>query len=251
MTDHWLGTLWDTLDVLDGWKDTLVILTTDHGTMLGEHDYWMKNAMPVYNEIARIPLIVHLPADQGAGTRVTALTQTTDIMPTVLDYFGAPPPPHLHGTSLRPALEANAPMHDAIVYGYFGMAINVTDGCCTYFRNPVAQSTTLYAYTAMPTTFHNFMSREDLAQAQMGRFLGHTYNIPVYKVPQQGRPPHRHGATEPYEPVHELFDLTTDPAQTQPLTNTDRERHYRDLIRTHLARIHAPEGHLQRLGLPT
>jgi arylsulfatase A-like enzyme len=61
MTDHWLGRLWDKLDALDAWQDTIVILTTDHGSMLGEHHYWMKNSMPVYNEIARIPLIIHLP----------------------------------------------------------------------------------------------------------------------------------------------------------------------------------------------
>jgi arylsulfatase A-like enzyme len=249
MTDHWLGKLWDTLDELDGWKDTMVVLTTDHGTMLGEHEYWMKNAMPVYNEIAHIPLIVHLPGDRRAGARISAMTQTTDIMPTFLDYFGVPVPPYLHGTSLRPALEADNPVHDSIIYGYFGMALNVTDGRCTYFRNPIAESTTLYAYTAMPTTFHNFMSRDDLAQAQMGRFLGHTYNIPVYRVPQQGRPPHRHSVTEPWTPIHELFDIITDPAQEHPLTDPDRERHYCDRIRAHLDRAHAPEGHIERLGL--
>ena len=55
------------------------------------------------------------PADRPSAGRSSAraaasaaLTQTTDIMPTFLDYFGAPVPPHLHGTSLRPALEADA-----------------------------------------------------------------------------------------------------------------------------------------------
>ncbi len=128
MTDHWLGRLWDKLDELDAWRDTVVVLTTDHGSMLGEHQYWMKNAMPVYNEIAHIPLIVHLPGSARAGTRVSALTQTTDLMPTMLDWFNAPPPPHVHGTSLRPALEAGEAVHDSIIYGYFGMALNATDG---------------------------------------------------------------------------------------------------------------------------
>ena len=68
----------------------MVVLTTDHGTMLGEHRYWMKNLMPVYNEIAHIPLIVHVPGDRRAGDRIAALTQTTDLMPTFLDFFGAP-----------------------------------------------------------------------------------------------------------------------------------------------------------------
>jgi arylsulfatase A-like enzyme len=227
----------------------MVVLTTDHGSMLGEHAYWMKNAMPVYNEIAHIPLIVHLPSDQRAGSRLSALTQTTDIMPTFLDYYGAPVPPHLHGMSLRPALESNEAAHDAIIYGYFGMAVNATDGRFTYFRNPVQAETKLYAYTAMPTTFHSFIAREDLAQAEMGRFLGHTYNIPVFKIPQTGKPPHHHSATGTYTPRHELFDLATDPAQDRPLDDAEREEHLCGVIRSHLARVHAPEGHLERLGL--
>ena len=249
MTDHWLGRLWDTLDAQDAWRDTMVVLTTDHGTMLGEHEYWMKNAMPVYNEIAHIPLIVHLPGSARAGTRVSALTQTTDLMPTFLDYCGAPLPPYLHGASLRPALEVDQTIHDSLIYGYFGMALNATDGRFTYFRNPAAAETKMYAYTAMPTAFHGFMSREELARAETGRFLGHTYNIPVYKVPQTGKPPLRADATGAYEPRHELFDLTTDPAQDHPLDDPEQERRFRDLLRTHLARVHAPEEHLERLGL--
>jgi len=253
MTDHWLGKLWDTLDAQGLWQDTLVVLTTDHGTMLGEHQYWMKNMMPVYDEIARIPLIVHLPSAQRAGARVSALTQSTDLMPTYLDYFDAPVPPHLHGTSLRPALEADQAVHDSIMYGYFGMALNVTDGHHTYFRNPVQEESTVYAYTAMPTQFHGFMPREQLADAEMGRFLSHTYNIPLYKVPQKTVGPHRHGGnTGPngeYVPFHELFDVVADPRQERPLSDPAQESRCCDLLRAHLERVKAPEGHRERLGL--
>jgi arylsulfatase A-like enzyme len=272
MTDRWLGKLWDQLDALDRWRDTVVILTTDHGTMLGEHEYWMKNAMPVYNEIARIPLIVHLPGSARAGTRVSALTQSTDLMPTILDWCGAPPAPHAHGTSLRPALEADQPVHDSLIFGYFGMALNATDGRHVYFRNPAILDATLYAYTAMPTGFHDFLPREQLAQAELGRFLGHTYNIPVYKIPQPGKLPlGLHGPTdrrareqgypltslsatappadEPYTPRHELFDLAADPAQHHPLADPAREARFLALLRDHLARVHAPAEHYPRLGL--
>jgi arylsulfatase A-like enzyme len=261
MTDHWLGRLWDAMDELGRWEDTMVVLTTDHGTMLGEHQYWMKNQMPVYNEIARIPLIVHLPGSRRAGARINALTQSTDLMPTFLDYLGAPAPPHLHGASLRPALEADRAVHDSLIFGYFGMALNATDGRHVYLRNPVAPETTVYAYTSMPTQFHGFMSREELAHAEMGRFLGHTYNIPVYKVPQGGRqptgrvgqPPHRHGgyldASGAYDPHHELFDLAADPAQQAPLRDDALEGRFRDLLRAQLARVRAPEEQFARLGL--
>jgi hypothetical protein len=233
----------------------------------------MKNLMPVYNEIARIPLIVHLPGDRQAGSRVTALTQTTDLMPTFLDYFGAPVPPHPHGTSMRPALEGNAAVHDSIVYGYFGMALNATDGQYTYFRNPIEPESTVYAYTSMPTQFHSFIPREELAQAQMGRFLSHTYNVPLYKVPQKGRPPLRARKDvdradalntappapggflppalprEGYDPQHELFDLVTDLGQERPLANAALEGRFVELMRAQLTRLAAPDEQYVRLGL--
>lgn len=48
MTDHWVGKILDTLEALGLYDETLIVFTTDHGTMLAEHDYWMKNIMPMY-----------------------------------------------------------------------------------------------------------------------------------------------------------------------------------------------------------
>lgn len=54
MTDRQAGYILEKLDELRLWDDTLVVFTTDHGTMLAEHGYWMKNFMPMYNEIVRL-----------------------------------------------------------------------------------------------------------------------------------------------------------------------------------------------------
>ncbi|TVQ29610.1 MAG: hypothetical protein EA382_00025, partial [Spirochaetaceae bacterium] len=86
MADHWLGKLLDRFDELGLWEDTQVILTTDHGHLLGEHGYWAKNYMFDYNELAHIPLMIARPG--VAPGRCAALTQTIDLMPTLLDTFG-------------------------------------------------------------------------------------------------------------------------------------------------------------------
>src|ERR1044071_4824934 len=100
--------------------------------------------MPVYNEIAHIPLIVHLPGDARAGRRVAGLTQTTDLMPTFLDYFGAPTPPHPRGAPPRPprparwprpALEGAHGAHAPLISGSLGMGVSAPAGRHTYFRN--------------------------------------------------------------------------------------------------------------------
>lgn len=247
MTDSWLGRIWQVLDDLGMWDDTLVVLTTDHGTMLAEHQYWMKLYMPAYNEIAQLPLLMHLPGSKHRGRRITALTQATDLMPTLLDYFGVGRPPHLHGTSMLPVVERDRMIHDVVLYGYFGMAINVTDGRWTYFRNPVEESQTLYAYTAMPTQFHSFMPRERLEKAEMGRFLCHTYNVPLYKVPMPGHNPMRHESN--HGPLHELFDLTVDPGQETPVEDPAAEARVCELLKSELARVKAPAEQLTRVGL--
>jgi hypothetical protein len=171
-------------------------------------------------------------------------------MPTFLDYFGVPPPPHVHAASLRPVLEGEGVVHDTVLYGYFGMAVNVTDGRYTYFRNPVEEHTRIYAYTAMPSQYLSFMPRERLADAEMGRFLCHTYNVPLYKVPMTGRAPLHHRRQDgSYEPFHELFDVEADPTQDRSLDDPALEGRLCDLIRQHLERVQAPPGHLDRLGL--
>jgi arylsulfatase A-like enzyme len=248
MTDHWLGKLWDAMDAHDLWRDTLVILTTDHGSMLGEHDAWLKNAMPVYNEIAHIPCIAHLPGSRNAGSRVTTLTQTTDLMPTFLDWFDAPTPPHVHGRSLRPVLESGDTVHDSVIYGYFGMALNVTDGCHTYFRNPIERNATIHHHTTMPTTFHGFLPRAQLAQADCGRYLRHAYDIPVYRIPATGQVP-LGNTSDPYVPRHDLYNIRSDPGQAHPLQDPDLERHFCETLRAHLQRVDAPGEHVARLGL--
>ena len=108
LCDELLGRMLDYFDEHDLWKDTALILTTDHGFLLGEHDWWAKNRMPLYEEISHIPLFVHHPAFAGqAGTRRSSLTQTIDLMPTFCELFGAEIPAEVQGKSLLPLLAAD------------------------------------------------------------------------------------------------------------------------------------------------
>jgi len=59
--DHYFGQLLDYFNRHDLWRDTALILSTDHGFLLAEHDWWGKNLQPYYTEISHIPLIVHHP----------------------------------------------------------------------------------------------------------------------------------------------------------------------------------------------
>jgi arylsulfatase A-like enzyme len=82
MCDTYLGKILDLMDEKDMWKDTMLIITTDHGFLLGEKDWWAKGVQPIYNEIAQIPLFIWDPRSAKKNERREALVQTTDIVPT-------------------------------------------------------------------------------------------------------------------------------------------------------------------------
>ena len=59
--DHYLGKLLDFMDQHGLWDDTMRIVTTDHGFLLGEHGWWGKNRPPFYEELPHIPLFIWDP----------------------------------------------------------------------------------------------------------------------------------------------------------------------------------------------
>ncbi len=90
------------------YDDTLIVLTADHGEMLGDHHMWGKQT--VYDPAYHIPLIIRDPANPAQhGSVVTAASETTDITPTILDLIGGQVPTVMDGRSLRPFLEGREP----------------------------------------------------------------------------------------------------------------------------------------------
>jgi arylsulfatase len=81
---------------------TVVVLTSDHGESLGEHDYYFDHGENVFDPSLRIPLVVALPG--AKPYRSDALASTLDLVPTVLDAVKVSYPPNLSGRSLLPAV---------------------------------------------------------------------------------------------------------------------------------------------------
>lgn len=99
--DAGLGEALEALTELGLAEETLVLFTADRGWPLGEHGLVGEYRPWLHEELIHVPLILRLPGQQEAGRRVSALTQTIDVMPTLLDAFGLPLP-RTHGFSLLP-----------------------------------------------------------------------------------------------------------------------------------------------------
>ena len=247
--DDQLGRLLDEFDANDHWKDTAIILTTDHGFMLSEHNWWGKNQMPFYDEIARIPLIVAHP-DLAPGARL-ALTQTTDIMPTLLDLFDITPPQDVRGASVMPlARGIKDSIRDLAIFGIYAGAVNATDGKYMYFRYPDQMTSTgMFEYTLMPMHNYNLFEPPELAKATLHPGFDFTKGVPVLKVPalpDAKRSPRQGGF---YDAQTRLFDMEVDPQQQNPFRDPATENLLCAAIAREMARHDAPPELYQRWDL--
>jgi len=83
-------------------KNTVIVFTSDHGYHMGEHGYWQKTTL--FENAARVPLIIATPSTTNAGATTTALAEMIDFYPTLADLCSIKPPTPLSGVSLAPVM---------------------------------------------------------------------------------------------------------------------------------------------------
>ena len=112
LVNKWIGYVLDKIEELGLFDDSVVIFTSDHGMFVGEHNRTGKSNIhaedervwPLYEEISHIPLLIAAPEVAG-GRRVSALTQSVDLLPTLMALTGVEKSGlGMHGHSLEPLL---------------------------------------------------------------------------------------------------------------------------------------------------
>ncbi|MHC4992979.1 MAG: sulfatase family protein [Planctomycetota bacterium] len=113
--DHHVGRVLDDLAAKGRREDTVVVIVSDHGQGLGDHDWWTHGIL--YQEQIKAPLIIRSPGT-AAGRRVDHLVRTIDIAPTILDVAGLDPRRLAgpDGVSLRTMLAGGAPDPGHVAY---------------------------------------------------------------------------------------------------------------------------------------
>ena len=86
--------------------DTLIVVTADHGELLGQHGIYTH--VNLYEANIHIPLILRCPSRLQGGKRIKGFASQVDILPTILDLAGISEVPQVDGLSLRPSIDGNA-----------------------------------------------------------------------------------------------------------------------------------------------
>ncbi len=117
LDDH-LGRVWEAMERLGRWRDTMVVFCSDHGDYLGDH--WLGEKELFHDCVQRVPFLLFDPSTEADATRGTVddrFVEAIDVVPTILDALGLPAAEHVvEGRSLLPLTHgATPPWRDAVV----------------------------------------------------------------------------------------------------------------------------------------
>ena len=108
--DRYVGKMMDKLEVLGHKEDTMIVFTSDHGDMIGEHGLNFK--MCFYDAAIKVPLLIHIPGEWDQGEREDRPVMLLDLVPTIAGQFGVEIEEDLPGIDLR----SNTYNYDRPVY---------------------------------------------------------------------------------------------------------------------------------------
>ena len=241
--DKSLGRVLDFMDRHDLWKDTMLIVNTDHGFFNGEHAWWGKGPMPDYQELVHTPFFLWDPRCGAAGVHRIGLIQTIDIAPTLLDYFGVEIPKDMTGRSLAEAAASDAPVHEYAVMGYFGSALSITDGRYKLMRAVRDTGLPIYEYTQMPTHMNRRFTVEEMRTMALARPFAFTKDTPVMRIV----PDRVMFESKLKEDM--LFDLAQDPREEHPIVDDAVSLRLTEALADIFRQLDAPEELYARYSL--
>ena len=115
--DAQVGRVMEKFDELGLAENTIVVLWSDHGFMLGEQAVWAKHTL--YEEALLSPMMIRVPGMAQPGKQSAAVVETVDIYPTLMELCGLPAPTTLDGHSLAPQLVDSKAKSEGLSLGFW------------------------------------------------------------------------------------------------------------------------------------
>jgi arylsulfatase A-like enzyme len=155
MADRWLGRFLEKMNDLNLFEDTLIIILSDHGHALGEHNIVGKPVQALWPELTDIVFLLRHPEGKGAGNTSDYYASTHDVAPTILGMLGIQPPEPMDGQDLSVILDRGKPeSRDHFSLGYHNF-VWARDGAYVYFSRNDGTKAKLYDVRADPKMRNN------------------------------------------------------------------------------------------------
>ena len=168
MTDRWLGVFLDRLWDLGLEDSTVIMLVSDHGVFLGEHDWTGKGPSLLHPELIHVPMLLREPGGAGAGTASRWFASTHDVAPTLASRAGVRRPSTFEGDDLSPVAEGGVPVQErSCAVGGYGNHSFVRDHRWAYMVRNDWSDERLYDVDADRGERHNLASRRPDVVARM------------------------------------------------------------------------------------
>jgi len=161
--DAQVGRILDALQKTGLEKNTVVILTSDHGYHMGEHGWWQKTTL--FENADRIPLIISAPGMKARGKTTGSIAEMIDFYPTLAELCQLKAPEYLPGVSLVSVLDdpAATPRKDALTQYAGGHSLRTKYYRYNEWGPGGRDGAELYAHRTDPKEMHNLIHTADRA----------------------------------------------------------------------------------------
>ena len=171
MVDHWIGKLLDKVDELGLADNTMIVLVSDHGKILGEFGHYGMPPQDTGPALSPVPCFIRHPGGQNAGKRFDGWLYNTDVVVTMLNMMGAEPKPQTDGRDVWPAVCNSNEFRDHLVTGHCEMAAAWQEDWL-YLLNTTKGSAALYNLAENVQRKHDVSEKYPQVRDDLKRKIG-------------------------------------------------------------------------------
>jgi arylsulfatase A-like enzyme len=181
VADKWLGQFMARFRELGLHENTVVVLVSDHGLLLGDRGWTGKIAQELHPELIQVPCVMVHPEGKGAGTTTSWFASTHDIAPTVLSLAGVPVPRGMDGQDLSPLFDGEQLPERPFAYGGYFNHFFVRNDHWSYVADNQGGGRELYDLTLDPAELNDVApENRDVHDELHGRLLERIGGPPPY-----------------------------------------------------------------------